>query len=102
MTKNARAEALQQDAAALLEAHRAGTWTPAPAEHEFAKDLARGQWDGAFFRAALRDVHPVVLSGRLIDVLMPAAEVLDQAAADVDQGVVLQLRVLIDALTAAP
>ncbi|MEU5647640.1 hypothetical protein [Streptomyces milbemycinicus] len=40
---------------------------------------------------------PSVRSGRLIDVLAPATEVLDQAA-DVDQDMVLQLRVLIDAL----
>lgn len=56
-----------------------------------------GQWTGPFFRASLRDVPSAVRSGRLIDVLAPAAEVLDQA--DVDQDVVHQLRVLIDAIT---
>ncbi|WP_172639407.1 hypothetical protein [Streptomyces tailanensis] len=38
-----------------------------------------------------------VRSGRLIDVLAPAAEVLDRA--DADQDVVRQLRVLVDAIT---
>jgi hypothetical protein len=44
-------------------------------------------------------VPPGVRSGRLIDVLEPAVDVLDQAAIE---DVVLQLRVLVDALTAAP
>jgi hypothetical protein len=61
----------------------------------------RGRWDGAFFRAALRDVVPAVRSGRLMDVLEPAVDVFDQAAA-VPADVVLQLRVLVDALTAEP
>ncbi|MEU2718228.1 hypothetical protein [Streptomyces sp. NPDC007205] len=50
-----------------------------------------------FFHASLRDVSPAVRSGRLIDVLAPATEVLDQA--NVDEGLVRQLHVLIDAIT---
>jgi hypothetical protein len=48
----------------------------------------------------LRDVPPAVRFGRLIDVREPAAEVLDQGVAAEDT--VLQLRVLVEALTAAP
>lgn len=100
MTTTALAQALLRDAAALLEAYQARTWTPAPAEREFAEDLARSRWTGTSFREALRDVPPAVRSGRLIDILEPAAAVLDQGAAADDT--VLQLRVLVDALTAAP
>lgn len=92
-------EALCRDAAALLEGYRAGTWVPAPEEHELAENLARSRWDAPCFRAALREVAAAVRSGRLIDVLEPAVDVLDQPAVDGD--VVLQLRVLVDALTAA-
>ncbi|RNG21617.1 hypothetical protein EEJ42_22505 [Streptomyces botrytidirepellens] len=70
---------------------------PEQAERELAEGLALGQWSGPFFRALLREVPPAVQSGRLIDVLAPATEVLDQA--DVDENVVRQLRVLIDAIT---
>jgi hypothetical protein len=96
------AEALRRDAAALLDAYRAGTWVPAPEEHEFAEDLARGHWDPLYFRTALREVPPAVRSGRLVDVLAPAAEVFDQTNAAVDEDVVVQLRALVDALTACP
>ncbi|MFF0754551.1 hypothetical protein [Streptomyces sp. NPDC004267] len=97
MTMKVFAEALRRDAAALLEQYEAGRWAPEQAERELAEGLARGQWDGAFFRACLRDVPPTVRSGRLIDVLAPAADALDRG--DVDRDVVLQLRVLVDALT---
>ncbi len=91
------ADAVRQDAAALLEQYETGRWAPEEAERELAEGFARGQWGEAFFRACLRDVPPAVRSGRLIDVLAPAADVLDRS--DVDQDVVLQLRVLVDALT---
>ena len=103
MTTIALAEALCRDAAALLEAYQAGIWTPDAAEVELAEGLARGRWDGPFFRAALREVPPAARHGRLIEVLELAVEVLDQA--DLDgwlQAVVLQLRVLVDALATAP
>ncbi|MFG3499275.1 hypothetical protein [Streptomyces sp. NPDC047928] len=91
------ADAVRQDAAALLEQYEDGRWAQEQAERELAEGLARGQWSGAFFRACLRDVPPAVRSGRLVDVLAPAADVLDRG--DVDRDVVLQLRVLVDALT---
>jgi hypothetical protein len=93
-------EALHRDAAMLLEAYRAGTWVPDLAKRELAEDLARSRWDAMFFRAALREVAPAVRSGRLITILEPAAKVWDQAANDVGGDVVVQLRVLVDALTA--
>jgi hypothetical protein len=101
VTTTALTEALNRDAGALLAAYRSGTWVPAPAERELVEGLARGRWDASFFRAALRDVAPTVRAGRLIDVLEPAVDVFDQAAA-APADVVLQLRVLVDALTAEP
>jgi hypothetical protein len=62
VTTTALAEALRRDAAALLEAYRAGTWTPEPEEHELAEGLAHGRWDGPFFRAVLRDVASAIRS----------------------------------------
>ena len=95
----ALADAIRHDAAALLDAYRTRTWTPAPEEHAFAEALARARWSGASFRAAFREVPAAVRSGRLIDALEPAAAVLDDGAAGEDT--VLQLRVLVDALAAA-
>ena len=48
-------------------------------------------------RVAARRPAGCTRSGRLIDVLAPVTEVLDQAC--VDQDVVRQLRILIDAIT---
>jgi hypothetical protein len=50
----------------------------------------------------LRELPPAVRSGRLIGVLLPAADVFGQADGDVPAETVLNLRVLVDALTAAP
>ncbi|MEV2235814.1 hypothetical protein AB0H69_45695 [Streptomyces phaeochromogenes] len=97
VTTIALADAVLRDAARLLQAYEAGQWVPEPAERELAEGLALGQWSGSFLRAALRDIPPTVQSGRLIDVLAPACEVLDQA--DVDEHLARRLRVLIDALT---
>jgi hypothetical protein len=88
------------DAAVLLDSYRSGAWVPDPAERDLAEGLARGRWDAHFLRAALREVAPGVRAGRLIDVLAPAADIVDQAAGAED--VVLQLRVLVDALTTWP
>ncbi|MGP3991570.1 hypothetical protein [Streptomyces sp. 3N207] len=97
MTTNSLADALRRDRAALLEAYDSGLWAPRSAERELAEDLARSPWNGTVFRASLRHLPPTVRSGRLIEVLAPAAEVLDQA--DVDQELVLRLRVLLDTLS---
>jgi hypothetical protein len=99
-TESALGEALRRDAAVLLESYRAGTWVPDPAERDLAEGLARSRWDAHVLRVALREVDPAVRAGRLIDVLAPAADIVDQAAGGED--VVLQLRVLVDALTAWP
>jgi hypothetical protein len=99
VTMLALTEALRRDALVLLQAYQAGTWVPAPQEREFAEDLARGRWEAPYLRAALREVPPAVRSGRLIDVLAPAAEAFDRTG--IDQDTVLRLRVLVDALTAA-
>lgn len=94
---SALGEAVRRDAAVLLESYRASTWVPDPDERDLAEGLARGRWDAHFLPAALREVAPGVQGGRLINVLAPAADILDQVAAGED--IVLQLRVLIDALT---
>ncbi|MCQ4084369.1 hypothetical protein NGB36_28255 [Streptomyces sp. RB6PN25] len=96
------AEALRRDAAVLLDAYRTHRWVPQPGERELADELARGRWDAQFLRAALRKVPPDARGGRLIDVLEPATEVFDQAADKVPAAVMLQLRVLVDALTTTP
>lgn len=100
MTTSVVAKALRQDAAVLLEEYRARQWVPDPAEHELAKQVARSHWDAHFLRAALREVPAAVRAGRLADVLAPAADVVGQEA-DAEDAV-LQLRVLVDALTARP
>jgi hypothetical protein len=94
------AEALRCDAAVLLESYRAGTWVPDPAERELAEGLAHGRWDAHFLRAALREAAPEVQAGRLVDVLAPAANIVDSEPGAGDA--VLQLRVLVDALTTWP
>jgi hypothetical protein len=94
------AEALRRDAAVLLDSYRAGTWVPDRAERDLAEGLARGRWDAHLLRAALRDAAPEVRAGRLVDVLAPAVDIVDQEPGTEDA--VLQLRVLVDALTAWP
>lgn len=96
MMTGAFAEALRRDSAALREQYEAGQWVPEPAERQLAGDLARGQWSEVFFRACLRDALAAVRSGRLIGVVAPAAELLDREG--VDHRLVLQLRLLVDAL----
>jgi hypothetical protein len=99
-TTSALGAALRRDAAVLLESYRSGDWVPDPAERELAEGLAHGRWDAHFLRAALREAAPGVRAGRLVDVLAPAADIVDQGQGAED--VVLQLRVLVDALTARP
>ena len=99
-TTSALAEALRRDAAVLLESYRAGTWVPDPAERELAEGLARSRWDAHVLRAALREATPGVQGGPLVDVLASAADIVDQEPGAGDA--VLQLRVLVDALTTWP
>ncbi|MEU5239716.1 hypothetical protein ACH4UR_25340 [Streptomyces lydicus] len=96
MTMTPLAEALHRDAAVLMEAYRTGQWTPTPSEHELAEDLARGHWNATYFRASLRELPPAARSGRLIEILAPAAEVFDRES--VVQDLALQLRRLTDAI----
>lgn len=99
-TTSALAEALRRDAAVLLESYRAGAWVPDPAERHLAEGLAHSRWDAHVLRAALREPAPGVRGGRLVDVLAPAADIVDQEPGAGDT--VLQLRVLVDALTTWP
>jgi hypothetical protein len=99
-TTSALGEAVRRDAAVLLESYRSGTWVPDPAERELAEGLARSRWDAHVLRTVLREPAPGVRGGRLVDVLAPAADIVDQEPGAED--VVLQLRVLVDALTTWP
>ncbi|WP_461009677.1 hypothetical protein [Streptomyces capparidis] len=65
--------------------------------------MARLPWDGPHFRATLSQIPDAVRGGRLLDVLDPVVDVLDQAAAaDIDQALVVGLRLLVDALAPTP
>lgn len=89
------AAALHSDTANLLKDYQDGTWVPTPAEQELASALARAHWDEHLLPTALRDVPQALRSGRLIDVLAPAA---DHFSAAGPHGLAPQLRLLIDAL----
>ncbi|MFJ1557902.1 hypothetical protein [Streptomyces mirabilis] len=71
-------DALERDARTLLEEYDGGG-SPSTGERLLAEGLARAQWSGSAFRAWLRDVPESVRAGRLIDVLDPAAVVLESA-----------------------
>ncbi|MEU2872991.1 hypothetical protein ABZ769_27970 [Streptomyces olivoreticuli] len=85
------------DVAALLAEYEARTWVPTQAERAFAEDLARGQTSGARLRAGLREAPP----GRLIDVLVPAAAVLEREP-PLPEDLVLAVRRLLDAVAPLP
>ncbi|MFJ9416635.1 hypothetical protein ACIRPT_20935 [Streptomyces sp. NPDC101227] len=96
-------DALVRDSAQLLKEYEGGVWHPTLEEHTLAEDLAHMHWRPESIRAALREVHPAVRAGRLVDVLDPATTVLESresvggGAAD---AAVLALRRLIDVLAA--
>jgi hypothetical protein len=71
-------DVLEWDARTLLEEYDGGG-SPSTGERLLAEGLARAQWSGSAFRASLRDVPGSVRAGRLIDVLDPAAAVLESA-----------------------
>jgi hypothetical protein len=100
VTTAAMTDALDRDARALLAAYDEGSWRPADGEFTLAGDLARAHWNGSAFRTALREVPPSVRSGRLADVLDPAAAVLELTDASIARDALLALRQLIDALAA--
>ncbi|WP_411138006.1 hypothetical protein [Streptomyces sp. C10] len=97
---DALADALRRDAAALLKQYRSGAWVPCAEERDLAEDLARMQWNAHSLRANLREIPAAVRAGRLVDVLDPAVAVAEQAGAATADGTLLQLRRLVDALTA--
>ncbi|MFF1745654.1 hypothetical protein [Streptomyces mirabilis] len=70
-------DVLEWDARTLLEECDGGG--PSTGERLLAEGLARAQWSGSAFRASLRDVPESVRAGRRIDVLDPAAAVLEPA-----------------------
>ncbi|CAG7623783.1 hypothetical protein [Actinacidiphila bryophytorum] len=57
--------------------YRAGTWVPEPTERELAEGLARSRWDAHVLRTALREAAPEARSGRLVNMLAPAADIVD-------------------------
>ncbi|MEV6672849.1 hypothetical protein [Streptomyces sp. NPDC051162] len=88
------ATALHRDAAALLEAYAAGTWTPTQAEREHAEDVARGRLTAQWLRAGARQAPP----SRLADVLALAAAVAETVADDQAAAAMLAVRQLLDAV----
>ncbi|MFG2864712.1 hypothetical protein [Streptomyces sioyaensis] len=95
--------ALARDSAQLLDEYERRVWHPTMEEHALAEDLAHMHWCPGSFRAALREVHPAVRTGRLVDVLDPATTVLESREAvggGAADAAVLALRRLIDVLAA--
>lgn len=99
MKTTAMAEAVARDADELLAHFDQGTWQPDTLEQQLAEGLARMHWTPEGFRAVLRHL-PEPHSGRLIDVLAPAALVLESPGLPGIEAAVLSLRRLIDALAA--
>lgn len=93
-------DAVERDARVLLAQYDDGSWCPADGEFALAGDLARAHWSGSAFRAALRELPPSVRSGRLIDVLNPAAKILELVDASGARDALRALRQLADALAA--
>ncbi|MFF5131087.1 hypothetical protein ACFY41_29705 [Streptomyces syringium] len=82
---------------ALLTQYTTRAWEPTPAEHEFAEDLARAQTSAAWLRSGLREAP----AGRLADVLIPAAAVLERES-PLPEDLVLAVRRLLDAVAPPP
>ncbi|OAH11310.1 hypothetical protein [Streptomyces jeddahensis] len=100
MMTTAMTAALESDVAGLLEGYEDGTWHPATEERALAEGLARARWSPDSFRASLRAVSPAIRAGRLVDVLDPAAAVLESAGTPGADSALLALRRLVDALAA--
>ncbi|MEU7088021.1 hypothetical protein [Streptomyces achromogenes] len=98
MTTIAMAQALERDALVFLAEYDAGSWRPTVGEHLLAEGLARSPWDGTVFRAALRSLTDDVRGGRLVDVLAPAASLLESVDTSVARPALLAVRQLLDAL----
>ncbi|MFD8078215.1 hypothetical protein ACFV3E_36810 [Streptomyces sp. NPDC059718] len=94
-------DSLDAAAAGLLQDYHAGTWLPTDDERGLADGLARTRWSEHSLRAGLRGASPAVTDGRLGDVLDLAVQVLAQTPAAATDGTLLQVRVLVDALTSA-
>ena len=71
VTTLALTKALARDAAGLLAAYDAGTWTPTEEEKILSSGLARAHWGPGTLRAFLREAPSGVRSGRLVEVLDP-------------------------------
>ncbi|MEU2929505.1 hypothetical protein ABZ636_31290 [Streptomyces sp. NPDC007251] len=100
MTTTAMTHVLERDARTLLAEYDAGLWRPTVGEQLLAEGLARSQWGGTVFRAALRDVADDIRDGRLVDVLGPATSLLEAVDASAARPALLALRQLVDALAA--
>ncbi|MEU1623135.1 hypothetical protein ABZ479_38330 [Streptomyces sp. NPDC005722] len=94
-------DSLDSAAAGLLHDYRAGTWLPTDQERDLADGLARTRWSEHSLRAGLRGASPAVAGGRLGGVLDQAVQVLAETPAAATDDTLLQVRVLVDALTSA-
>ncbi|KJY41974.1 hypothetical protein VR41_10055 [Streptomyces sp. NRRL B-1568] len=90
-------DVMTADVSALLAEYEARTWEPTHRERAFAEDLARGQTSSTWLRAGLREAPP----GRLADVLVPVAAVLEREPA-LPEDLVLAVRRLLDAVAPLP
>ncbi|MER5781251.1 hypothetical protein ABT104_05910 [Streptomyces mobaraensis] len=82
---------------ALLAQYTTRAWEPTPAERAFAENLARAQASPVWLRVGLREAPP----GRLAEVLVPAAVVLERESQP-PEDVVLAVRRLLDAVAPPP
>ncbi|MGI5255615.1 hypothetical protein [Actinacidiphila glaucinigra] len=93
-------EPLDTAAAGLLHHYHPGTWLPTDQERDLADGLAHARWSEHSLPASLRSAPPAVADGHLGGVLDQAVQVLAKTPAATD-GTLLQVRVLVDALTCA-
>ncbi|MET9879128.1 hypothetical protein ABZZ36_31515 [Actinacidiphila glaucinigra] len=101
MPRTPAPDSLDSAAAGLLHDYRTGTWFPTVQECDLADGLARTRWSEHSLRAGLRSASPVVADGRLGAVLDQAVQVLAQTPEAATDDTLLQVRVLVDALTSA-
>ncbi|SNT58377.1 hypothetical protein SAMN05216252_1491 [Actinacidiphila glaucinigra] len=93
------ADSLESAAAELLDDFRTGVWHPSVEERGLADGLAHIRWSEDSLRASLRDLPQAAADGRLCALLALVAQAIAEAPEAASDGTLLQVRVLIDALT---
>ncbi|SNT44539.1 hypothetical protein [Actinacidiphila glaucinigra] len=93
------ADLLGSATAGLLDDFRTGVWQPSVEERDLADGLAPIRWSEESLRASLRDLPQAVADGRLCTLFVLVVQVIAPAPGAASDGTLLQVRVLIDALT---